>query len=240
MRKVYLYLFLFCVLISCQKLPDIQLPKVSKAELTKLTNHSQAYIFYDLQASDSVLLNRKNLILNTHWVVHADARLSLKKLLPKLEILRKKRERKSIHTKEEMNTYFSVMDESKKQLGFIDYSSINYKFPDTHAKFYIKELPAVHMDLYTLIINYDQDNKITVDGNLIAKEELSSFLKEQIDFASEGRKTLLYLNFDEQLSFDQYLKNYVMISQLANENIRIAKEQFIYNYDKLPDCNCSL
>lgn len=240
MRKMYLLLFLLSLLMSCNNLPDIQLPRVNTVKITDLTNHSQAYIFYDISVNDSVLLNRKNLILNTHWVIHADARLSLKQLLPKLEILRNKRNRKTIHSKEGMSTFFSVMDQSQKQLGFIDCSGIVYKHPDTHSKFHIKKFPKFHMNLYTLTINFDRYNQITVDGNSIEQEELIFFLREQIDFASGGKKSLLYLNFDERLSFDQYLKNYVMISQMTNNDITIANEQFIYNYDKLPDCDCSL
>ncbi len=235
-----LFIVVLILFTACVKDAQVQLPKVPVAELAALTNHSQAYIFYDTNQKDSILLNRKNLIINTHWVIHVDARLILKKIMPKLQLLHKKRTRKSIHTKSGMKNYFSVMDLNKKQLGFIDYSVFKFKHPKEHAKFFIKKSPDFHMDKHNVIINFDRENKITVNGNDVERNELITFLKEEIDFVSEGRKTLMYLNFDEQLTFETYLNNYLTISKLVNDNIEIAEQQFIYNYDELPDCNCKL
>ena len=239
--KTLIFVVLVLVLFpACVKETQVQLPKVPVAELAALTNHSQAYIFYDINQKDSILLNRKNLIMNTNWVIHVDARLILKKIMPKLQLLYQKRNKKSIHTKKGMKNYFSVMDVNKKQLGFIDYSVFKFKHPKEHAKFFIKKSPDFHIDKHNVIINFDCDNKITVNGNDVDRDELTGFLKEEIDFVSEGRKTLIYLNFDEQLTFEKYLNNYLTVSKLVNDTIKIAEQQFIYNYDELPDCNCKL
>ncbi|WP_340203076.1 hypothetical protein [Ascidiimonas sp. W6] len=240
MKRIFLLLLIFTYTVNCSQPPEIQLSKVNRSSITDINNHSQAYLFYNIKEVDSVTLNRKNLILNTNWIVHIDARLSLKKVLPKLALLHKKRTKKSIHSKEGMKNYFSVLDLSYKRLAFIDYSAFQFKYPDTHSKFYIKKSPEFHIPLYNLSINFDYLNQITVDSNPVAVSELNSFLKEQIDFASEGKKTLLYLNFDERLSFEEYLNNYLLISEVVNEQIKIAEQQFVYNYDKLPDCNCKL
>jgi hypothetical protein len=240
MKRFYGILLISVLLAGCAEHAEVQLPKVPDTTIATLYNHSPAYIFYDTDEKDSTLLNRKNLIMNTNWVIHADARVSLKNLIPKLDLLYKKRTKKSIHSKEGMKNYFSVLDLSKKQLGFIDYTAFKYKHPNQHAKFYIKKSPEFHINKNNVAINFDRENNITVDGNSVEANELIRFLKEQINFVAQGKKTLLYLNFDERLSFEQYLNDYLLVSEIVDANVSIADQQFIYDYDELPDCNCKL
>jgi hypothetical protein len=51
---------------------------------------------------------------------------------------------------------------------------------------------------------------------------------------------LLYLNFDERLTFDQYLSKVIELKILENELVSISPTHFIYDKKKLPDCDCAL
>jgi hypothetical protein len=70
-------------------------------------------------------------------------------------------------------------------------------------------------------------------------KDLLSFLKEYIEFSSENKQILLYLNFDERLTFDQYLSKVIELKALENDKTSISKTHFIYNLKKLPDCDCA-
>ena len=71
-------------------------------------------------------------------------------------------------------------------------------------------------------------------------KELLAFLKEYTSFSSEDKRVLLYLNFDERLTFDQYLSKVIELKILENELVSISPTHFIYDKKKLPNCNCAL
>ena len=74
-----------------------------------------------------------------------------------------------------------------------------------------------------------------------AKIEPSEFrdtLLEFIDFSSEGMQTMLHLNYNEKLTYQEYLYFKTMIFKLESENILTNKIEFIFDQNKVPDCGC--
>ena len=89
--KYCTFLLLFVLLFNCESKPIIQLPEIENAEVTEVLDTSPVYIFYDETQPDSTLLNRKNLISTTNWLVNVDKRLTLRQAIPHIKVLQDKR-----------------------------------------------------------------------------------------------------------------------------------------------------
>jgi hypothetical protein len=49
---------------------------------------------------------------------------------------------------------------------------------------------------------------------------------------------LLYLNVDQDLTFDAYLATYLSLQKVAQGVIELSNTHFIYDRTKLEDCGC--
>jgi hypothetical protein len=83
-------------------------------------------------------------------------------------------------------------------------------------------------------------NKITFEGVEVYQNELISTVEEFIDFAAEGKKSLIHLNFDETINLKSFISFTTFIKSIESELIKINEQVFIYNVESLPDCDCSL
>lgn len=239
MKKIAV-IFFSCIALSCQKKRDIQLPEIDcpSPALTVRNPGDPVYLFYDPSEPDSLYPNLKKALPASSRTVYTDKCLRLKHVIPQLKKLREQQLKQVEADRTKM--YVPVMEDKGKEVFFLDISDIAYKTNDQFSKFYIKDLPEQHMNLLTLTINFKRNDDITVDGNPIERAELLSFLKEYIDFVSEGKNTLIYLNFDENLTFQKYISGYCLMMQLRAPAIQIAGIEFIYNEALLPDCHCEL
>lgn len=128
----------------------------------------------------------------------------------------------------------------------IDKETINYtnkysRLPNTEfSKFYLKKHPNSYLPYFNITLNLSLNNKITFEGVSVFKNELISYLKEYIDFASEGKRTMIHLNFNENIPFIKYYNFIKFIETIQTENIIINNNVFIYDVNSLPDCDCSL
>lgn len=233
--KKTVYLLIAFIVLSCGK-KNIELPEVEQAYATEPGYGASVSMFYDTAQPDSLDVELNNMDTATRRVFYIDKRLLLKHIIPRLQKLRGEEAGSSKNAKH----YFSVTKSDTEALLSLDFSDIIYRANDAFSKFYIKDLPEVHMPFLTLTLNFKMNHEITVDGNPIERSELLSFLREYIDFVSEGKQTLIYLNFNENLSFQDYISNYDLITSISGPDIKIAKIQFVYNEALLPDCNCQL
>jgi hypothetical protein len=238
MKKISLLVVLFFV-ISCKK-EDVQLAKVNVSITKEITDHSAIYIFFDADEKDTVArVNKNNSINTTNWVFNIDKRLSLDLVIPEVMKLQDKK-KKSSHTKEGAINVISYADSIGGNLAFLPFTDVQYKFDKDFSKFFIKEHADAYMSYHNLTINFDKDNKITVDGNDIEREEFIVFIKDFIDFTSDGKTTILHLNFDKHLTFDQYVQDKILAWQLTSDLIQLSSYEFIYDVSKLPECGCKL
>jgi hypothetical protein len=238
MKKIYLLSFLF-TLISCIK-EDVQLPKTNVSVLKEINDHSPIYIFFKVEEKDTIAdLNKNNSIATTNWVYNIDKRLTLNLVIPEVIQMQKKKKNSS-HKKEDAIDVFSYADSIGNNLAFLPFTGVEYKYDEKFSKFFVKENASLYMDYLNLGINFNKDNKITVDGNDIEREELVAFIKDFADFTNAGKTTILHLNFDKHLTYEQYIQNKILAWQITSDKIQISSYEFVYDLKKLPECGCKL
>lgn len=237
--RVFLILGVSFLFFSCQK--EVQLVKAARTIDSTVVDHSPVYMFMETKGTDTIIdVNRKNTIGTTNWIFNIDKRLPLKLVIPEVIKLQQKREGAQLHKNDEAKNYFSYTDSVQKTLAFMPFKEISYAYNSYFSSFYVKENVDYHQHFQTFYVNFRANSTVSVDGNEVEVEELYDFLKEYTAFSSQGKRILIYLNFDENLSFDNYLSKFIWLKGLENEMCTIAPTHFIYNLDKIPDCNCTL
>ncbi len=238
MKKVLL-LFLVSICFSCQK--EVQLVKSDRTIDSTVVDHTPVYIFFESSAKDTIAdVNRKNTIGTTNWIFHVDKRLPLQKAIPEIVALQDKRKKAQFHTNENAQNYFSYTDSIQGKLAFIPFTKTSFTYNSYFSTSYVKENPDYHIHFNTFSVNFKNKNKITVDGNEVEPKELLDFLKEYTTFSNSEKPILIYLNFDERLSFDTYLAQIIALKSIENDRITIAPVHFIYDNSKIQNCDCTL
>lgn len=216
MRYIYLLIILCC--FSCNNERVLLLPEIENAEVTEVLDVSPAYIFYDETQPDSTLLNRKNLIITTNWLVNVDKRLTLKQAIPHIKFLQDKKRNAKMHKNENAKNYFTCNDSSIKNLAFIE-------FTDTYYNYKTQEVPNVENSIIMTVKNLSE---ITFSTSFDLNIELS---KENISHAltiirkNYNNDTTLTLSMTENLTFQEYI---TLINTLAPYKDRISNNEFIY------------
>lgn len=237
--RVFLILGISFLFFSCQK--EVQLVKATTTIDSVVVDHSPVYLFFETKGTDTIVdVNRKNTIGTTNWIFNIDKRLPLKLVIPEVIKLQQKREEATSHKNEAAINYFSYTDSVQKTLAFMPFKEINYAYNSYFSSFYVKENSAYHQHFQTFYVNFRKDGTVSVDGNEVEVGELFEFLKEYTVFSSDGKRILIYLNFNEDLTFDNYLSKVILLKGLENDTCTIAPTHFIYNLEKIPDCNCTL
>ncbi len=122
----YRILLIFVLCFNCKNERVLQLPEIKNTKVTQVLDVSPAYIFYDETQPDSTLLNRKNLISTTNWLVNVDKRLTLKQAIPQIKFLQDKKRNAQMHKNENAKNYFTCNDTSINNLGFVEFTHIDY------------------------------------------------------------------------------------------------------------------
>ena len=237
--RVFLISLVSLLFFSCQK--EVQLVKAGRTIDSLVVDHSPVYMFMETKGTDTIIdVNRKNTIGTTNWIFNIDKRLPLKLVIPEIIKLQQKREGATLHKNDAAINYFSYTDSLQKSLAFMPFKEISYAYNSYFSSFYVKENVDYHQHFQTFYVNFRKDSTVSVDGNEVEANELYDFLKEYTAFSGQGKRILIYLNFDEDLSFDNYLSKVIWLKELEHETCTIAPTHFIYNLKKLPDCNCTL
>jgi len=250
-----LYFSIFLIFLSCNNQRVLQLPEVEYSEITEVLDVSPAYIFYDETQPDSTLMNRKNLISTTNWLVNIDKRLTLQQAIPHIKYLQKKRKKKSMHKNEDAKNYFTCNDLSQKNLGFIEFTGVEFSFSEKKSKELNTELLITdetflkynQLDSLKVIDQFSslyyrnidlkfgfKDGKYFIfdDFNLLdAEVDIKYFFKylenriKNDGFANAFR---IKLHFHNALTFQDYINIKSKLKQLDIKNITIDKNEFIY------------
>jgi biopolymer transport protein ExbD len=241
-EKIYKIIVFFSIIfafISCKK-EDIQLPKSNKTILNNIQDHSPVYMFFRVKEKDTTVdINRQNTISTTNWVFNIDKRLPLKLVIPEVMKLQEKKKNSS-HTKEGAINVYSYADSIGKNLAFLPFTNVVYKYDREFSKFYIIDNSKVYLSFQNFSVNFNKENKITVDGNDLDREEFVAFIKDYVPFVSQGRTALLHLNFEVNLTYEQYIQNKIMLNDVVSDSIAFSPIEFIYDTNKLPECGCKL
>jgi len=218
--KYFILLITMFFVFSCGNKKVLHLPEIDYSEISDITDVSHAYLFYDETQKDSVELNRKNLISSTNWLINVDKRLTLKQAIPHLKFLQEKKKNSS-HKNKEAKNYFTCNDTSRQNLGFIEFTDIVY-FND--ASGYDGELNSD--DASMLVFNLN-DIRIITSDNKVFQTDKSSLIKTITNLFNLN-KGLIYLEFKDSLTFQEYISIKSVIEKLDSENITISNNEFIY------------
>ncbi|WP_299115069.1 hypothetical protein [uncultured Winogradskyella sp.] len=229
----YLSLLIVALLFSCKNERVIQLPEIENADIKEVLDVSPAYVFYDQTQPDSTLFNRKNLISTTNWLVNVDKRLTLKQAIPHLQYLQNKRRKASMHKNENAKNYFTSNDTSIKNLGFLEFTDVNY-IEEESTHFYLKT-SQLYLNKTFLHLRINSNKKVNFirigkDKNLknkiIRYSDLNNYL---IKIKKESKNLLVVcLNFNKELIFQDYISIKSELSKLNIDEIIIDGNEFFY------------
>ncbi|MBU2939459.1 hypothetical protein KO494_07890 [Lacinutrix sp. C3R15] len=226
------YLFIILFISSCGNEKTIQLAEISHSKIQEVLDVSPAYIFYDETKPDSLELNRKNLISTTNWLVNVDKRLMLHQAIPQIMFLQDKKEN-SNHKKEGVKNYFTCNDTSIKNLGFIEFTNINYKTKEEETAF--KE----NTSIFDLTVSINSMDAILIQSylpetvhtsNTIIKDLLSTLqtIKSVNNLELNSSDFTVNLRFNKNLTFQEYITIKSLFSDLNSEGPSVSNNEYIY------------
>ncbi|MBC3844990.1 hypothetical protein H8K90_01245 [Winogradskyella echinorum] len=226
MRYIYLLFILCC--FSCNNERVLLLPEIENAEVTEVLDVSPAYIFYDETQPDSALLNRKNLISTTNWLVNVDKRLTLRQAIPHIKFLQEKKRNAKMHKNENAKNYFTCNDTSIGSLGFLEFTDVNYAKKDSSNYWTGKRhlWSRNHIE-----IHYINENDIFIEGIItesIQEKSKSKEIVETITGFIKNDTIKLILNFNQKLSFQDYISLKSELLKIKTDKIIIDTNEFIY------------
>ena len=101
---------------------------------------------------------------------------------------------------------FSIRD----NIGFITDSIL--------SKDFVRENGDNYANYYNLNLTFNPNNAWINDAK-IEEPDFKNILLEFIEFSSEGRQTMLHLNFNQELSYQDYLYYKTMVYNLNKVSI---------------------
>ncbi|VAV82607.1 hypothetical protein MNBD_BACTEROID02-1917 [hydrothermal vent metagenome] len=220
MKRLFIILPVILLLTSCNK-KTVLLPETDTKEITEILDVSPIYIFYDETKPDSTDFNRKNMISTTNWLVNIDKRLMLKQILPHLQYLQEKRNKDGMHKNENAKNYFTCFNPEIQNLAFIEFTDL--AFHDKSSEKYFSE--------NSIVIDFNTDNEIIIlnpNTNKIILKTVTDYLLNSIEeVVTLGN--IIYLNFNKNLSFQDYITYKSLLLHLDRNNVTISNDEFIYN-----------
>ncbi|MFT4611533.1 MAG: hypothetical protein ACJA1H_001362 [Glaciecola sp.] len=238
MKNKYLIILISIVLFSCGNERILQLPEIENAKITEIRDVSPAYLFYDETKEDSIELNRKNLIITANWLVNVDKRLTLAQAIPKIKFLQEKKRNAELHKNEDAKNYFTCNDTSIKNLGFLEFTDVFYHedrstspssplmlISNMMADNEMTEHPEIRSNNEVHIIRYDGENKLK--NKVLKYSEFSDYLNSTLKNSNKD-SLVVFLNFEKNLSFQDYINFKSTIKDINIEGVRIGRTEFIY------------
>ncbi|WP_282068643.1 hypothetical protein [Olleya namhaensis] len=230
-----LFISIVLLFFSCGNEKLLELPEIQNADITEVLDVSPAYIFYDETKQDSVELNRKNLIISTNWLFNVDKRLTLEQALPSIIKLQEKKRNATMHKNEKARNYYTCNDTSIKNLGFIDFTDVEYNSLEISKN---KENGTTHQKAYqfnVIVQNIDNiiiQSYITVSDSTNSKKlntQLKSCLnKVNLNDHHGGDYFAIHLSFNRNLRFQDYISLKSILSNFKSEKTVIDNSEFIY------------
>ena len=217
LKKIGIIGLITLFLWSCGNEKVIQLPEIQQAKITEILDVSPAYIFYNETQPDSVELNRKNLIISTNWLFNVDKRLSLEQAIPKIKFLQNKKRNAKMHKNEAAKNYYTCNDTSIKNLGFIEFTDVNY----------VEKIVSKNNSIITI----NRLNDITIQHKDLKLSEVNiENLITQLEnnFNNNEVNTVLTLHLNKQLKFQDYITVKNKLQNLNFENVVINNNEYIY------------
>ncbi len=226
--KQTLFLIPILIFFSCGKEKIIQLPETDSSDITEITDVSVAYLFYDETKKDSIELNRKNIISTTNWLVNVDKRLTLKQAIPSIVFLQNKKRNAEVHKNEGAKNYFTCSNPNIQNLAFIEFTDVVYHMESSEKHYKKASNIPVHK---RIIIDFISSNKITyssLSDDIFSEASNNKALINDIkNILTKGNDEII-LNFNQNLTFQDYITYKSLLLKLNLNNITISNNEFIY------------
>ena len=170
------------------------------------------------------------MISTTNWLVNVDKRLILKQAIPQIIFLQEKKRNTEMHKNENAKNYFTCNDTSIKNLGFIEFTDVVYHQEDSKA------FLNMNKSQVNQIINIKVQSLDSTYVSFIRNDTVFIHSSNQKDLLShlEGNLTgqgdaVIISEFNENLSFQDYISYKSLLSQINFKNVTIANDEFIFN-----------
>ncbi|HIP48361.1 MAG TPA: hypothetical protein EYG92_05285 [Lutibacter sp.] len=213
--KIVFLLILVFSIVSCTN-KTVELPQLPISGESEIQNHSQIWVFYkEKDGKIEAELNKNNRITTTHWIINIDKRLTLKELVPVFNIIKEKRELKSMHKKDGMNNYLSYSDIKNKKIALFAMDSLYFTM---QSKEKIAELKQSNINTHAIAFSKES---IRLDGNSFPINQWNSMV---LDSLSKGR---VRLEFSQNLSYQEYLKYRITIQNKLPKEMYIEKLEYV-------------
>lgn len=208
--KKYLALIITVALFSCEGNKEIELPKADKTIVADVQEHSPIYIFFKVEGKDTIAdVNRKNSIVSTNWIFNIDKRLPLRLVIPELIKLQAKKEG-SMHKNEAAENFFSYANDVKKTMAFL---------PFTRVKYVIGK-PLINS------IHFGKNDLLKFNSQLLKKDELQGYINNLMN----EHESEIFVSFDKNLSYDEYIKNKIIMNsiKITKKGILISNLEYVF------------
>jgi len=199
-------ILLLVSLTSCNN-KTVELPQVAIAGQSDIQNHSQIWVFQKKE-KDSIWaeVNMNNKINTTHWIVNIDKHLTLGNLLPVFQKIKDNRLKKSMHSKEGMQTFLSYSDTGNKKIALFPIDSIEYIKKDIENNENTISFFSEHFLVNNKSHSINQWKKIVLDTL---------------------NTSYLQLQFSEKLNYQQYMEYRLSIKAKLPKDVRIRSTEYI-------------
>lgn len=219
--KVLGVLFIIVLtIISCQQ-KSVELPTLGvKGIQDTIYNNSKIWIFYKLEGNDTIAeLNKNNSVANTHWVFNIDKRLSLKKVIPNVQVLQAKKEKPSMHDNGElMHNYYSYVDTLSNKLSLILFDSIQYVTEKS-----INRDSILKQDQFKHLFIDSKKDKVFINDQLIEKDKIEDIISRQLD----SGYIRINLSFDKGIPFQHYIFIKALLQNIKSDSMIISNKEYI-------------
>ena len=208
--KKYLALIIAVALFSCEGNKDILLPKADKTIVADVQEHSPIYIFFKVDGKDTIAdVNRKNSIVSTNWIFNIDKRLPLRLVIPELIKLQAKKEG-SMHKNEAAENFFSYANDVKKTMAFLPFTKVKYVFGK----------PLINS------IHFGKNDLLKFNSQLLKKDELQGYINNLMN----EHESEIFVSFDKNLSYDEYIKNKIIMNsiKITKKGILISNLEYVF------------
>ena len=230
MRYIYLLIVLCC--FSCNNERTLFLPEIENTKITEVLDISPAYLFYDETQPDSTLLNRKNLISTTNWLVNVDKRLTLEQAIPKITLMQNKKRNAKMHKNEAAKNYFTCNTTNINNLGFIEFTDV-YFINESFNTYYERSSDKKRLTNQIILDVKDLNDISLFNPNSLNSTIKKSTLEQLINvihllFESEDfTNVTLTLNLRKDITFQEYISVKSKLSELSTKNIIMDKNEYI-------------
>ncbi len=239
MKRLYI-LLITLILLSCGNGKSVLLPEIENATITEIHDVSHAYLFYDETQTDSIELNRKNLISTTNWLINVDKRLTLEQAIPKIKFLQDKKRNAKMHKNEDAKNYFTCHDTAINNLGFLEFTDVVYTLDNTKAPLKNNTTPFNESDYkpdgnfyrglditQNITLYFESTETVYGISTILKTNQIKSYLEALLK-PGIANKLEISLIFNKNLDFQDYINFKSILSKLKSDIVTINNNEFIY------------